>query len=45
MAVHFRGAFHFGDGGNDDAAVTLANARRARSDLRDIARRLLLQHP
>jgi hypothetical protein len=30
--------------GNNDSAVTMANARRGRSHLREVARRLLLEH-
>jgi sugar phosphate isomerase/epimerase len=44
MEVRFRGAFVLEMAGHDDLAVTMANARRGRSYLRDIARRLLLQH-
>jgi sugar phosphate isomerase/epimerase len=44
VEVRFRGAFILEMAGNNDPAVTMANARRGRSYLRDIARRLLLQH-
>jgi sugar phosphate isomerase/epimerase len=44
IEVRFRGAFILEMAGNDDPAVTMANARRGRTYLRDIARRLLLQH-
>jgi sugar phosphate isomerase/epimerase len=40
--VRFRGAFILEMAGNNDPAVTMANARRGRSYLRDISRRLLL---
>ena len=43
IAVSFRGGFILEMAGHDDNAVTMANARRARSYLRDIARRFLLQ--
>ncbi len=42
IEVRFRGAFILEMAGNNDPAVTMANARRGRSYLRDIARRLLL---
>jgi sugar phosphate isomerase/epimerase len=44
VEIRFRGAFILEMAGNDDPAVTMANARRGRTYLRDIARRLLLQH-
>ena len=44
LEVRFRGAFILEMAGNDNPAVTMANARRGRSYLRDLARRLLLQH-
>jgi sugar phosphate isomerase/epimerase len=44
VEIRFRGAFILEMAGNDDPAVTMANARRGRTFLRDIARRLLLQH-
>jgi sugar phosphate isomerase/epimerase len=40
--VRFRGAFVLEMAGNDDPAVTMANARRGRSYLRALARRLAL---
>jgi sugar phosphate isomerase/epimerase len=40
--VRFRGAFILEMAGNDDPAVTMRNARRGRSYLREIARRLAL---
>jgi sugar phosphate isomerase/epimerase len=43
IEVRFRGALILEMAGNDDPAVTMANARRGRSYLRDIARRLLFQ--
>jgi sugar phosphate isomerase/epimerase len=43
IEVRFRGAFILEMAGNDNPAVTMANARRGRSYLRDLARRLLLQ--
>jgi sugar phosphate isomerase/epimerase len=43
IAVRFRGAFILEMAGKEDPAVTMANARRARSYLRDIARRFVLQ--
>jgi sugar phosphate isomerase/epimerase len=42
IEVRFRGAFILEVAGNDDPAVTMANARRGRSYLREIARRLIL---
>ena len=42
IEVRFRGAFILGMAGNDDPAVTMANARRGRSYLRDLARGLAL---
>jgi sugar phosphate isomerase/epimerase len=42
IEVRFRGAFILEMAGNNDPAVTMANARRGRSYLRDISRRLLL---
>jgi hypothetical protein len=36
---------HFGDGRHNDPAVTVANARRGRTYLCDIARNLPLQRP
>lgn len=42
--IRFRGAFILEMAGNADSAVTMANARRGRTYLREIARRLLLQH-
>ncbi|MBX6325858.1 MAG: sugar phosphate isomerase/epimerase [Chthoniobacterales bacterium] len=43
VKVRFRGAFVLEIAGHDDPAVTLANARRGRSYLRDIARRIALE--
>jgi sugar phosphate isomerase/epimerase len=43
IEVRFRGAFILEMAGQDDAAVTMTNARRGRSHLREIARHLLLQ--
>jgi sugar phosphate isomerase/epimerase len=43
IEVRFHGAFILEMAGNSDPAVTMANARRGRSHLRDVARRLLLQ--
>ena len=40
--VRFRGAFILEMAGNNDPAVTMANARRGRSYLRDMGRRLAL---
>lgn len=40
--VRFRGAFVFEMAGNDEPAVTMTNARRGRSYLRDMARPLAL---
>jgi sugar phosphate isomerase/epimerase len=40
----FRGAFILEMAGNDDPAVTMINARRGRSYLREISRRLALGH-
>jgi len=42
IEVQFRGTFILEIAGNDDPAVTMRNARRGRSYLRDIARRLAL---
>lgn len=42
--IRFRGAFILEMAGNADPAVTMTNARRGRSYLRNIARRLALQH-
>ena len=42
IEVRFRGAFVLEMAGHDDPAVTMANARRGRSYLRDVARRLAL---
>ena len=42
IEVRFRGAFILEMAGNDDPAVTMANARRGRSYLRDLARGLAL---
>ena len=42
IEVRFRGAFILEMAGNNDPAVTMANARRGRSYLRDVARRLAL---
>ena len=42
IQVRFRGALILEMAGNDDPAVTMANARRGRSYLRDVARRLAL---
>ena len=42
--VRFRGAFILEMAGNDDPTVTMSNARRGRTYLRTIARRLLLKH-
>lgn len=44
IEIRFRGAFILEMAGNADSAVTMANARRGRTYLRTIARRLLLQH-
>jgi sugar phosphate isomerase/epimerase len=44
IEIRFHGAFILEMAGNNDPAVTMANARWGRSYLRDIARRLLLQH-
>jgi sugar phosphate isomerase/epimerase len=41
--VRFRGAFVLEMAGNADPAVTMANARRGRTYLRNLARRLLLR--
>jgi sugar phosphate isomerase/epimerase len=41
--VRFRGAFILEMAGNNDPAVTMANARRGRSYLRDMGRRLALE--
>jgi sugar phosphate isomerase/epimerase len=43
IEVRFRGAFILELAGNNDPAVTMANARRGRSYLRDIARRIALE--
>ena len=43
VEVRFRGAFILEMAGQNDPAVTMANARRGRIYLRDLARRLLLQ--
>jgi len=40
--VRFRGVLILEMAGNDDPTVTMANARRGRSYLRDVARRLAL---
>ena len=40
--VRFRGAFILEMAGNNDPAVTMTNARRGRSYLRDTGRRLAL---
>jgi sugar phosphate isomerase/epimerase len=42
IEVRFRGAFVLEMAGHDDPAVTMANARRGRSYLRDVARHLAL---
>ncbi len=42
IEVRFRGAFILEMAGNDDPAVTMANARRGRAYLRNIARRIAL---
>jgi sugar phosphate isomerase/epimerase len=42
IEARFRGAFILEMAGNDDPAVTMTNARRGRSYLREIARRLML---
>jgi sugar phosphate isomerase/epimerase len=42
IEVRFRGAFILEMAGNTDPAVTMTNARRGRSYLREIARRLIL---
>jgi sugar phosphate isomerase/epimerase len=42
IEVRFRGAFILEMAGNDDPAVTMANARRGRSYLREIASHLML---
>ena len=44
IEVHFRGAFILEMAGHNDPAVTMTNARRGRTYLREIARRLLLEH-
>jgi sugar phosphate isomerase/epimerase len=44
VEIRFPGAFILEIAGNADPAETMANARRGRTFLRDIARRLLLQH-
>jgi sugar phosphate isomerase/epimerase len=44
IEVHFRGGLILEMAGNNDSAVTMANARRGRSHLREVARRLLLEH-
>ncbi|MGE5208258.1 MAG: sugar phosphate isomerase/epimerase family protein [Alphaproteobacteria bacterium] len=44
MEIRFHGAFVLEMAGHEDPTVTMANARRGRTYLRDIARRLLLQH-
>ncbi|MGC2352239.1 MAG: sugar phosphate isomerase/epimerase family protein, partial [Candidatus Udaeobacter sp.] len=41
IEVRFRGAFILEMAGRDDPAVTMTNARRGRSYLRDVARRLV----
>jgi sugar phosphate isomerase/epimerase len=43
IEVRFRGALILEMAGNDNPAVTMANARRGRSYLREIARGLILQ--
>jgi sugar phosphate isomerase/epimerase len=43
IEVRFRGAFILEMAGNNDSAVTMTNARRGRSYLRDIARRIALE--
>jgi sugar phosphate isomerase/epimerase len=43
IEVRFRGALILEMAGNDDPAVTMTNARRGRSHLRDIARRIALE--
>jgi sugar phosphate isomerase/epimerase len=43
IEVRFRGALILEMAGNDDLAVTMTNARRGRSYLRDIARRIALE--
>ena len=45
VEFRFRGAFILELAGHNDPAVTMANARRGRTYLRDIARNLLLQRP
>ena len=42
LEVRFRGVFVLEMAGNDDPAVTMTNARRGRSYLREIARRLIV---
>jgi sugar phosphate isomerase/epimerase len=42
LEVRFRGAFILEMAGNDDPAVTMANARRGRSYLREVSRRIAL---
>jgi hypothetical protein len=42
IEVRFRGSFILEMAGNDGANVTMENARRGRSYLRDLARRLAL---
>jgi hypothetical protein len=44
IKVRFRGAFVLEMAGHTDPAVTMANARRGRSYLREISRRLALSH-
>lgn len=44
IEVQFRGTLILEIAGNDDPAVTMTNARRGRSYLREIARRLALQN-
>ncbi len=43
IEVRFRGAFILEMAGNNDPAVTMANARRGRAYLREIARRIALE--
>ena len=43
IAARFRGAFILEMAGNDDPGVTMANARRGRAYIREIARRIALE--
>jgi sugar phosphate isomerase/epimerase len=44
VEIRFRGAFILEMAGNADSAVTMANARRGRAYVREIARRIALEH-